>query len=252
MKSLQDEYVELISLMKLYLLQEFSRDERLVTSPDSYEYYKNFATAQKKPAQPQSKMAPPQKNDAPVKKEAPVKKLEKKEILPPQSPPDVQPLPDVPKKVQLTPMAPITGLDLSDIKKKFIQNFPHHAVLDSIPEFEPIHKKTGEAIVIAFDDDPQHRTFLTNLTKAIDDSICSALLLDAAELEKNQTYPHLRLVVASERELMNHPFLSKWTKEMQQKNCSFVLLSTLSDYLASPKLKSQLWKQLKGYTRLNH
>src|SRR5262249_35837821 len=133
-------------------------------------------------------------------------------------------------------------LDLSDMKRKFIQVFPDHGVIETIPE--AMAKKTGEAIVIAFDEDPQHRTFLTNLTKAINDSICSALLIDAAELEKNQAYPHLRLVVAGGRELLSHSVLAK---EIEKKKCGVVLLSPIGDYLSSPKLKSQLWKQLKSY-----
>ena len=293
MNSIYNEYAALQAMVKLYLLNEYSPDARITTPIENYEYFKNYALQQKKPIPP--------KHTSPfnsVQKKAD----EKGKAQPSMSPPSPLPEPTQSKEkintethfskpFDLNPLGTSAGIDLTDIHRRFIENFPGHPVIEKIP-FESV--KTGDprsmniedpslkggdclnpnlekvsnplqnaelkdpglrawvspnlikAVVVAFGEEPEHRTFFNNLSKAINDSLCPAAVVESKEIQSILDSTELRIFIAQEKETLADAYLSQLIEKLRQKNVTIIFLSPIENYLSTSKLKTQLWRNIKS------
>ncbi|WP_068470215.1 hypothetical protein [Candidatus Protochlamydia phocaeensis] len=188
---------------------------------------------------------------------------------PPQSPsPDPQPPQIVRDKrpLQLEPLSATSfpTLDLS-FKQTLRELFPHYPLCDNIPD-DKIAKKVKNAwyqekvippiIILSFNDQDKHLTFLKNVAQAISLRLAPARVLSGVQLEKEKQWetilrePHLRLVIASDYGLYLQPGLMKHYREVPKQAKHFLhqtpllLLSDLNLYLKDPQLKALLWRAI--------
>jgi hypothetical protein len=261
--SVYQDYITLQAMLKLYLLDEYSPQAWIATSPVNYEYFKNYALSQKKavlpkqiqPANFQAAKAiqPPVSSFVPQKSE----KKDKTEPAKPLPSPLAKPLQskekiktEIPfsKSFELNPLGATEGIDLSDIRRRFIENFPAHPVIEAIPTEDDKNKNLQnlKAIVVAFGRElAHHRIFLNNLSKAINDSLYPAALIEANDLKNALESNELHILITQEKETIDHPYLSQQLEKLNQKKVSVVFLSSIEDYFSNPKLKAQLWRQIK-------
>lgn len=252
MSSLHEEFYTLQSMMKLYLLQDCSRDAKIVTEQENYEYFKNYALQQKKVNRPVPQSIPkptpvvqPPSLKAPLKPPPPIKPKEEVKIKIDAA----TPIASKPIESHPYPVKPVE-IDLSDIRKRFTELFPGHVIMDQIPEMTNAKSCSNcEALVVSFSNDPKHHQFLTNLTKAIDDLLYPATLIAAPTFNQNdvKAYPDLRVFIAPEQDTLTHPIFSQWVEKLRENRINVILLSNIDDYLNNPKLKKQLWDMLKGF-----
>lgn len=258
---LSQQYSELISLTKLYLMQEFSRDSLIEACPENYNFFRQEAMKQKQASQPV-------KQDQPVPQQTGIPKLppqtaEKKAVYcpptttkpsPPQSSQTAQqtievkptaPSSDVaaPAKksgnfINLEPVTSPAVHDLSDIRKIMQEKFPQHQLIQ-----EPLIIQ-NEACILSKDESPIGQALLINLAKAITLSGHQTEYLvniRPDSLKMLLSTPGLRLVIAAKPFLEVFPHLNS---DCQGLGLKLLPLADLSSYLEKPLLKASLWKSL--------
>lgn len=285
MTVLQEAYRELLALTQIFLLEEYSLQERIPADQTTYEDFKRYAL--------KNKAAP-----APIAKETIISRQPVEVIRSPAavntpspqqpieqagSPPVViqepTPLPatskskeDVAKEekstsfFELEPLKASEPLDLSDFRSIIKEKFPQQPYIEAIPSDSDakrinsaweLEKMAPEVMVLFFQETPKHRAFLNNLCRAIQSLGIHAALSSAAKCEQELSWDsllkskNLRLVIASDYAIYTLPELMKHYKEAPKKgrqqlgSVPLFLLSDLSFYLKEPSLKPSLWKALK-------
>ncbi|MFQ5728817.1 MAG: hypothetical protein ACE5GN_00460 [Waddliaceae bacterium] len=232
---------DLAALTELHLLQEYSRHDRIMTSRESYEYFKQYALRKRASPQP-----PPQPIalKPPQKKPSPPKPLPQKETTKKPEPSKEPSKPSL--SFELTPPGSPPTTDFSDIRQVLSKKFPSQKILDDLPDDTAAkqirrqwadNKKNPEIILLYSNEPAQQRSFLSNLAKAIDVCVGSSSVVSANDpnLENLLKSPKLRLILCSGAHL----------NAIDSGKTATLALSDLNDYLKNPQLKAELWKKLK-------
>jgi hypothetical protein len=162
-------------------------------------------------------------------------------------------------------------LDFKELRKIIKEKLPHLTLLDTIPnDTEALQKakrweqKTdlSQVIILSFDENTKHQSFLSNIAKALKIYGISANVVTASRIEQEKGWNalletgQLQLIIASSYGLYALPELLKHYREVA-KNAKYylgktplLLLSDLSFYFKEPGLKSSLWKALKDLLAL--
>lgn len=269
MTNLKQEFAELLSLTRLHLLQDFSRDEWLTTDPETFTIFKQHALQQKKNVQPKQIPQPPTvKQYAPppppiASPQQPKPIPSSAPLLPPKAKLGPKPLPSLtniqsapPEKkpptkdtsaFALEKMPLPSPVDFTDVQKIIREKLPNIQVVDEIPndsEAKRISNSWQQAssipsvLVITFNESAKEITFLQNLTNAINDRLAPATLMSTQHVEvtfgweKMLNSKELRLIIASTHGLNAHTELMKEYREVQKQAKFFlrkVPLCLLSD-----------------------
>lgn len=277
MNLLKEEYAELIALTQLYLLREYSLNDKQVADPQTYAFFKQILP---KEVIPRSPVQPP------IVKQAakPTMTLPPSSPSPPPSLPPVEPPPE-PTKPEPQPEKPIAAstnikksylialepllnsnpLDCKEIKQIFKEQLPQHPILEEIPS-DQAAKKIKQAwqieqnippiIILSFNEQEKSRAFLHAMADAISRHLAPARVLSGPQIEKEKKWDvilkakDLRLVIASDYGLYLLPELMKCYKETPKQakhylyQTPLLLLSDLTLYLKEPQLKPLLWKAI--------
>lgn len=287
MTSLSDQYLELIALTEFFLLQNFSRDQRLFSSQENYEFFKQLAQV-KGPhqTQPLQHRTPVQQKPNAAVAYQPVQAAEtvKKEPVTPlhEAPKQIMPVKveekesekeiiQAPQKqgqlkpsLELDPLVKSLPIDLSDIRNIMMEKFPHQKIIDSPPNDE-LAKKISNAwsqeikippiLILSLNESPMHKAFLENLATALTIYFGEAkfFLMDDLECVKIFNSKDLRFIIANRQTISASSELNKHYREAEGK--SFInqiplfLLSDTQAYLKEPRLKATLWKALSEFLK---
>jgi len=88
--------------------------------------------------------------------------------------------------------------------------------------------------------------FFNNLSKAINDSLCPAAVVESKEIQSILDSTELRIFIAQEKETLADAYLSQLIEKLRQKNVTIIFLSPIENYLSTSKLKTQLWRNIKS------
>lgn len=249
MSSVKERYNELVSLTKLFLIQEYTPREFISSSPESLGYFRKVAAAARanKPTAPTPQQPLPQSATAPKAPE--VKKVQPSPTTPSQPPVTatpplpaaarVEPAPakevpsskEVPKEdifFVLDPMKEPSPSDFKEVTQLIAQHLPGYPVLSSIPddrtakEVSSAWKRTAaipQVLILSFNETDKHQIFLHNIAKAISISIAPASVMSAYKLEEGKQWEKvlqskdLRFIIACDGKLSALPGLMKHFKE---------------------------------------
>lgn len=286
MSSFKNQLAELAQLAQLYLLQEHSSKDWIISEPQSYAYFKKLASQSKPAAQSTqvqqavtpprpvvSSPPPPPKSALPAQPKMPVAQ----EIAKPPVPQVQKPMPpavkdepkESPKKTVKQseffapdPMEPSAGIDLSDMRHAVTERLPGMALIDAIPDDAQAKlikngktKRAPHVIVLS----ASSEILMTNLTKAIDITLAPAAMLDPVKIDKENGWEallkeeHLRLLLITQQDLQKFPALANLYRDDPSKGCAYlgtvqvIILAATGSYTKDPTLKQALWNTLKAY-----
>jgi hypothetical protein len=271
------EYSELIALTQLFLLREHCLQEYIVTDPTTHHFFKNshlidvkkeITTAPlpslplaQSPVYPLPKQVEPMILPQPIEKKAPLS-TEIKEIATPKITKEGK---SSIASFSLEPMAATNCLEKEEYIRFFQKNFPHYSLLEKTPSDQKAQKIKNAwhteqlippIILLSFNDQEKHLTFLKNVANAITRHLAPAKVLSGITIEQEKRWEsllktsELRLIIASDYGLYLLPGLMKHYKENARTAKHFVdqtpllLLSDLSLYLKEPQLKPLLWRAI--------
>lgn len=276
MNSAKSRYVELLNLTQLYLLQEHALTDRIYDSFDTFDYFRR--TVQQQPvksepapvkvvqALPPLPPAPPILPPEPILVAPPVKVSPPVETIPK---PEEKSLPKTYGTIAIESQPPSKPIDFSDLRKIMGEKFPHIPLIDNIPD-DAVAKRAissgkqpltlPQVALLAFDEIPAHREFLTNVAKAIEGIGATAQVHSASTLENDFGWDvvirsGVRLVIASSSGLYASPGLQKLHREVQKQgrhylgDCPLLLMSDIGFYLQEPSLKHSLWATIKEHVK---
>lgn len=231
-------------MMQLHLSEEYAKDEWTVSDPETYEVLKEFAMKNR----PKAKAAIARPASPP-----PIKPAPKPMVRPKPRPKVVQkkeePKPEVrveATKIEREPMAAAAPAEFGDIKKILLEK--GQKIQEEVPEDTEAVKisqqwkhdtEIRDVVVLTFGSQGSHKTFLRNLTKAIDLCIAPASLVPPEAVKETEG---VKLVIAEENNLKGSPLFPILEKE----KISIVFLENIEEYLQNPKLKQELWSQIKS------
>lgn len=169
------------------------------------------------------------------------------------------------KRIALQPLDAPPVRDQGEFWKLFHAKFPSTPTSETIP-CDAVARKIKNSwlaeqtippiIILSFNDEEKHLTFLKNIAKAISVRIAPARVLSADKLEKERQWeeilavPDLKLIIANDYGLYLHPELMRHYQEKPQqgkhylKNVPLLLLSDPTLYLQEPQLKLLLWRAI--------
>jgi hypothetical protein len=222
-----DLFNELANLTQLYLLQEYKLSEWIFSEPESYAFFKQLASEQKKQPSavkqtnptPAAVIAKPEpivpKTIPPLAKEKPL--IEKK----PAAPVTIVPAAAIPVAIEKEPsrliklevMEPPKAVDFSDLKTILRERYPHLQIIEETPDGIKNQKK-AQAVVLYTTSHPLDKAFLANLTHAIDICLAPASLVNASKIESSNGWgaflnlPHLKRVLIVQQDLDRLPKLA--------------------------------------------
>lgn len=223
MTQIRDEYLELVSLTKQYILQEKKSTDWVESESETYQYFKKQALEKK--GQVVAPVAPP----APVvAKPAPAFTVPKPPVVSPpepvQSPQQIKPIvqevvipivsapvvetPPAPKveaktvakkgsSFELEPFGPPPVHDLGDLRKIVLEKFPQQQILDEPPSDLAARQINGAwqkqassiaVLILSFNEPPKQKAFLANLAKAINVTIAPAVVVNAHKFEAEKSW----------------------------------------------------------------
>lgn len=206
MNAIREQYTELLTLARQYLLQHYEAKATKVTDLDTYMFFKRCAQQQRE--QNAQKQNIPPLISTPVPAASHTTTASKQELpkptsiaLKPNSTPPIsshQPNPEhkavssqakvQPKKktsqpnqtgtskalFALEPLPPTPMIDLSDIRQIVAERFPTQKILNEIPSdaVARIKESLGETsppevLILSFSKEPKQQAFLMNVAKAI-------------------------------------------------------------------------------------
>lgn len=269
-------FQELISLLRLHLLQEYSIKEAIWSSPQNYLFFKEVISVP-----PTVLPTPPPVTPTKIStiSQPPVKKPQ---IIPAkiEQPAQIKFSPSEPKKQiteEQTQSPPPTFFTLDpplypesesfhDIRKLMQTQFPEYVILEYPPddaEAKAIANswKTAqtppEVVILISSPSQLELGFLKNLAKALEVyGIKLPAIINADQLDHDQGWeklfqnPKLRLILSSQAIINSRSELIHSYREVLEnsnrylKHVSLIILSDLSLYLKEPTLKPSLWKEL--------
>ncbi len=247
----QHKTLALIRDTRLFLEQY---QDPIYASAEDADYYRKLH--KKKPPEIKIEAPPPPKPiviDLPQPKPAP-QPVAKAETPPPPPKPVVE-------KIDLPPPPPPT----KGLKGLIARLAPDLALIDEIPS-DAIAKKisnrwktknqTAPITVLCYQEIPEQKALLEQITKALDVTFGPARLAIAEPIEKEKQWeaflsvPELKLIVCCDYTLWQLQGLMHYYKEVPAqgirtlKDKPIFLLPDLSLYLKDPLLKRSLWKGL--------
>lgn len=276
-KDFYDEFLGLINSLKTYINLELPASSSVIANEENYNYFKILSqnNAQKKPLP--SKEIKEVKIDNSQIRQAPIYSSQLAENHKKQH---GTPLPDVPESskkpvaeknnpqpsVKRENLEPDPQIDFSELKKIWQNLFPHTPLLQAIPSDEQAKKINSRwqhpaaipgVVLLYFNENPQEKTFLTNVATAITQHLVPAGLISAVKLESEKDWSNflkqssLRLIIAPHHHLNTLPQLAEFYHEDSARgnhtlgNIPLLLLADISLYLQEPKLKLALWQTLR-------
>lgn len=266
MKSVKQHYLDLLSLTQVYLLQEYTLNERIIADRDTHAFFRAEAARSLPKQRPQQvgSIPPDLPSTLPPKAPPPVPARTQPPRPPAKSPAAVPPplplpySPDAPsshsaKSSELKTLfapedpQPAPPIFLDDVRKIMREHLPHIPIIDSIPDdAEAVRlgnlwmetKEMPPLVILSFDEIPKHRAFLANIVKALEIYGIPAEVY--AGRDKGWMSQEIRLLIASSANFSFH-------KEVKENNIPILLLSNLEVYFKEPKQKQSLWENLKSF-----
>lgn len=238
--TIHEDYLQLVALTELHLLQEFPRKHRLMTDPETFAYFKHLA-------QQQPKVQPKEYSPPPV---PPVSRLPVADVTPPPVPAAklVEPTPQEktapprtaspPKEKKMErierspPPESTTAPPLSDMHALMKSLFPAHSLIDEIPSDQKAKRppsSVAQVIVLLGNEPPDQQLFLRQLAHAID------LWLAPAVIATVPPDSNVRILIGSPATLQAH-----------DRECPQYALEELGSFLQDPSCKATLWQTLRS------
>lgn len=280
MIAINSQYIELLALAKLYLLQEYGPQERIFANFDVYTDFKQQLLKQKalsatSPTLTLPKTEEPRQESLPAYTPPPIKQIvPTKEIISPTSAsiesvkthaketiskqPKLEEKPIKAEKsplfFQLEPFENLAPADFSDFHAILKEKFPNQPIVDEIPCDSHARKANEpDIIILKFHETDETLNFLNKLSAAIESLQFNSTLLSAPELEQTNKWeeilqsPKLKLILANKEAIQTLPKLMKHYNEAKPVlgKISLIPLSDHSAYLNDRSLKSTLWKAIK-------
>lgn len=272
---LHEEYVELLSLTQLYLLQEFHPQERITVAPDFFKAHPSQPVPTPKPVNipasnlPVQKLPTPQVTVKPDKLQpvqtvtAPAIEVTPQAKAVSKAPASSTPLPEPSADFfKLIPMTPASASDLQDIREIISKKFPHFSILETPPadlqsgNDMKAQIAAASVIILSFQESMTAHTFLENVSQAISHCFVPSAIIPAHIVEQEQNWDLLaqakgvRLIIASGAKIENFSgFMKRCRQSDRQKSAFFgeiplLLLPDLAIYLKEPNYKSDLWRAI--------
>lgn len=279
-------YNELVSLTQLYLLHEYKLEDWLCADSETYTFFKQLAASQKnkekpvkidtikimaeKPATPPSPAAINSVNEKNAIPPAPAAASSLNEkIATPPNPMTATGITEKPKPIpqssllqssvasqehgilKLEPMPSPSSVDFSEIKSLLHERFPNLKIVDDIPS-KALERPKPQALVLFMNQDPASKTFLQNLTRAIDHCLAPAVLENGeaheVKTEWNAYLNHseIKAVILTSQTLKNLPNLSNFLANTADKIHLFEL-PDIAAFSKDPIQKKRLWSSLEKY-----
>lgn len=273
MKALQEHYTELLKLSRMYLLQEYALNDRLLADKETYNYFCDFArknptnVVQSKKIQPSIPAASIPKSSLPETVVPAKAKLNSSNPLTAQSLTKAEPAPNrVPVVVneepilikepkekagsifvpELPPSA--EAVDLSEIRKILTQKHPSIHFLDAIPSDSEAKKKAklweqeqlSQIIILMFNEGLKHKHFLENLCMAVEVYGWNIKIVNGEDVEKNKKWEtvlnskKLKLVLATNKDIERFVNLKKLYREPIESGKPCTLAGTPVLLIAEP------------------
>lgn len=154
---------------------------------------------------------------------------------------------------------------VGDLQKLWQEKFPHLPFIETIPPDDSAREialqwqvlsHIPEVVVLAFGETAREKSFLKNLSLAVQYNIAPACIIPAAVLEGNDGWqtllqaPRLKLLIANHSSLSALPAFVNHFREEPSSGRNYLgkiplhLLADLSLYIAEPRLKVTLWRTL--------
>lgn len=231
MTSPKELFNELTYLTEVYLLQEHKLSDWIYAEPESYAFFKQLATSQKKQVTP-----PP-----------PLPAIKTEQTTAAQEP-EVKPK-DADKLIKLEPMEPHKPVDFSDIRAILQEKVPNLNIVA-----EP-QRKVKEAILLTLSPSPAHQAFLVNFAQAIELCLCPIAIVNAAKIESVKGWdnllnqPGLKIVLMLQPDLEQLPHLAKHyvpAKSPALGKVPAFFLPDIALLLKEPIRKHSLWTALES------
>lgn len=252
MKSLQDQYTELLKLTRTYLLQEHALNDRLFADRETYNYFCNFVARKNSPAAVQFNQSPSSIPAVPIlkpsipKTEVPIKAktksnvsaapaLAKEEPSPSPVSGPVSPEPAAKKEPEVktgsifVPELPssVEAVDVSEIRKILLQKHPSIHFIDAIPSDMEARKKArlweqeqlSQILILKFEEGLKYKHFLENLCLAIEIYGWRIKIVNGVDVEKGKKWDailsskSLQLVLAASKDIEGSVHLKKLCRE---------------------------------------
>lgn len=258
MNTLNQEYKELITLSKQYLLQTYQNEEPeqknpewIVSELETYNYFKTYALQNKNLAKPKNleKKEETHLKENNLNSPAPAPKPipEVKQPVLSQLKQDTQdmvikpaivveaaseaPKPEVEKNRQfeLEPIKVAAPHDLTDIRKIIHDICPRQIILDEISLACP------QIIIISDHADNRIQAFLNNFSKAIDLELGPSKILSSKKYLETADFPDLKMIIQT----VNLPYLKR-------DGIPHLEVLDLHKFLNDPGLKPKLWESTKN------
>lgn len=216
----RERYAELLSLAQLYLMQEHSLSDRILSDKGAYDYFKAFASqrqaaARGTPSQAITRPAPAAPPPQPIKN-TPPEPVRSETIQPPQQmniPMPEQATPPEPVAVKtkevvaepkaqdspvhsfrfaLTPQTPAAGVPFDDLRKLASEHLPQLKLLDAVPD-DAIAREMSrawekgttvpQAAILSFNEQGPHQLFLKHVALAAEMMGLTAAVIPAGKIE---------------------------------------------------------------------
>lgn len=259
-------YSELVTLTELYLLREFSQQEKVMVDPSIYKDYCDFYRAKvalKKVNNPPVTVKPIQPSPAPLPKPspAPIQKVVQQEVKE-STQLDKDEIAPKASKHKLEKDVPSEQVEFNDFKKIAADLFPHLTILEKVPsDLEAQNLKmswqTASAVtplvILSLIQEEKQQLFLHHLAQAMSCQFGQTTVFSAASYEKEKrwdqllNHPNLKFIIISETCFSKLSTLKQYYKQeggLFLEKIPLLLLPDLSLYIKEPKLKPLLWQKI--------
>lgn len=267
------EYLELLTLTQLHLLQEYSPSDWISSDSSTTDFFRAYARLLKPPRETQTAMPnspvnkiPSSKKEVEAEQATPTYKDEKKgpitllkegsASLPQEIKTEIavqtkanasqnekSDKKEPTAKFQLDHLKPSSAsVEFSDLRAIIVERFPHQKIIDNLPERKN-RNALPEVVLLASMHSLQEMEFLEAVANAIRNQLCSASVfafesLDHSHfLDNAMQSPTLKLLIS--RRMLLEQFPSSLEKIPR------LLLRETSEYLNDPALKKELWHSIR-------
>lgn len=272
MTNFKEQFNELTQLTQLYLLQEYTMNDRIKVASENFSYFKKQAALAKK-AHPKESTIPSLKVnspppaqaiiDSPRPKTAPEPLMSLQEIKPEPLP--MQKAAAKPAEasshvdtLKVEPLQPSKPSDFSELRNIIKEQAPHLKIFDEIRMPKMITPK--EVVILFLTRSPAENELLNNMAKAIQLKLAPTRLIEASSMELNKEWDRFlnsspfKLIIIPQSDLNKLPELSKFSKRNEQQTWFLNEVPTLlipdPELLNhNPSLKQQVWKSLQNYLK---
>lgn len=224
--NIQQQYSELLTLTKAYLLQEFPRDGWISTDLANYSTFKHHApplnnTNQQISSPKNAPVSLPPKTAVQIERitipssitvhteaqqtplikpvpRQPAKPVSKEKVI--KSQPEKQVAQQSSPHISLEPIGPPASVDFSELRKILTDRVPALQIIDTIPnddEAKLINNTWQNPVVIptvvilSYQETPQEQALLQNLAKAIQTKLAPATIISAQKIDKENGWEAL-------------------------------------------------------------